>query len=100
MEQEMQRDTFTSTPRRRKRVCTSRTGRNSVMGTSNLTGNQSTLDDSAISSQQNPRVSVPVHTQHVVNTTITTTTSLFSQRNPLLGNQIRGPTTVEGLIHK
>ena len=90
MEQEMQGNTFTSTTRRRKRVHTSRIGRNSAMGTSNLTGNQTTLDDSAISSQQNHRVSVPAHTQHVVNSTTTTTRSLEA-RTPLLGNQIRGP---------
>ena len=32
MKQEMQEITFSSTPRRRKRVCTNRTGQNSVIG--------------------------------------------------------------------
>ena len=57
----------------------------------NITGNQSTLDESTISNQQNPHVTVPVHTQHVIHTTATTTTGLNSQRNPLQIGQIRGP---------
>ena len=61
------------------------------MVNSNITGNQSTLDESTMSNQQNPRVSVPVHTQHVVHTTTTTTISSSSQRNPLQIGQIRGP---------
>ena len=81
----------TSTPRRRKRVCTGRTRENSVMVSTNVTGNQSTLDESTMSNQPNLRVSVPVHTQHVVHTTVTTTTSSNSQRNPLQIGQIRGP---------
>ena len=90
VEQEVKGDTFTSTPRRRKKARTGRARENSVMVNSNITGNQSTLDESTMSNQQNHNTSVPVHTKQVVHTTVTTTTSLFSQRNLLQIGQTRG----------
>ena len=61
------------------------------MVNSNITGNHSTLDESTMSNQPNLHVAVPVHTQHVVHTTATTTITSNSQRNPMQIGQIRGP---------
>ena len=90
VEQDLQTDTFTSTPRRRKKARTrGKRGGNSTMGgTNNVTENHTTLEESIISSQHD-RVVVPVHTQHITKTTSVSTTSLFSQRNPLLSQQTR-----------
>ena len=84
----MQGDTFTSTPRRRKKANTNRLrggggGGGSIAGASNVTGNLTILDESAISNQQNSHVVVPVQTQHVASTTTTTMTSLIRAEVPL-----------------
>ena len=87
----MKGDTFTSTPRRRKKARVNRTREESTAGANNVTSNQTTLDESGISNQQNSRV-IPVHTQHAASTTMTSTTSLFSQRTTLGGNNSRSST--------
>ena len=95
VEQELQTDTFTSTPRKRKKARTrGRRGENSTMGGArNVTENQTTFEESITLLHHNSRVVVPVHTQHTTRTTSVTTTSLFSQRNPLPPQQIRGTGT-------
>ena len=96
VEQELQTDTFTSTPRKRKKPRTraKKRGGDSIMGgAANITDNQTTFEESVTSLHHNSRVVVPVHTQHTTRTTLVTTTSLFSQRNPLLPQQIRGTGT-------
>ena len=84
VEQELQNDTFTSTPRKRKKPRTRGKRReNSMMGgAGNITDNQTTFEESATSLHHNSRVVIPVHTQHTTRTTSVTTTSLFSQKNP------------------
>ena len=62
-------------------------------GAGNITDNQTTFEESATSLYHNSRVVIPVHTQHTTRTTSVTTTSLFSQRNSLLPQQIRGTGT-------
>ena len=95
VEQELQADTFTSTPRRRKKAKTGgrRGEEGNTGGPVNITDNHSTLDESIASFVHTSRVSIPVHTQHLTRTTSVTTTSLFSQRNPSLLQQGRPPTT-------
>ena len=92
MEQEMQSDTFTSTPRRRKKPRANRTREELTAGANNMTINQTMLDESAISNQQNSRIVIPIHTQLAASTTTTSTTSLFSQRTTLGGTGSRSPT--------
>ena len=95
VEQDLQTDTFTSTPRKRKKAKTrGRRGENSMIGgPGNVTDNQTTFEESAASLHHNSRVVIPVHTQHTTRTTSVTTTSLFSQNNPLVPQQIRGTGT-------
>ena len=95
VEQELQTDTFTSTPRKRKKARTGgRRADNSTMGgAGNMTENQTTFEESIASLQHNSRIVVPVHTQHTTRTTSVTTTSLFSQRNPVPSQQVRGTST-------
>ena len=95
MEQELHADTVTSTPRkRRKSKARNRRGENSVVRTTmNLTDTQTTFNDTATSALHHSRVSIPVHTQHSTSTTSVTTTSLFSQRNPIAIQQSRVPLT-------
>ena len=95
VEHELQADTFTSTPRKRKKQRTgAQKGENSVMGRSvNVTGNNSTIDESVILHRQASRVVIPVHTQQTTCTTATATSSLFTSRNPIVSQQVRIPTT-------
>ena len=93
VEQELQTDTFTSTPRKRKKPKTrGKRGENSMIR-GDITDNQTTFEESVASLHHNSRVAIPVHTQHTTRTTSVTTTSLFSQRNPLVPQQIRGTGT-------
>ena len=95
VEQELQTDTFTSTPRKRKKPKTrGKRGENSkIGGAGNITDNQTTFEESVASLHHNSRVVIPVHTQHTTRTTSVTTTSLFLQKNPLVPQQIRGTGT-------
>ena len=95
MEQELQADTVTSTPRKkRKSKARNRKGEESVVrATINLTDTQTTFNDTATSALHHSHVSIPVHTQHSTSTTAVTTTSLFSQRNPIAIQQGRVPLT-------
>ena len=95
VDQEFQTDTFTSTPRKRKKPRTGgKKGENPTMGgAGNMTDNQTTFEESVITLHHTSRVVVPVHTQYSTRITSVTTTSLFSQRNPLLPQQIRGSCT-------
>ena len=95
MEQEVHTDTVTSTPRKRKKSKgRSRKGENSVIrGNIDLTDTQTTFDDSVVHTSHHSRLAIPVHTQHSTSTTSVTTTSLFSQRNPIAVQQNRVPFT-------
>ena len=64
-----------------------------IGGAGNITDTQTTFEESATSLHHNSRVVIPVHTQHTTRTTSVTTTSLFSQKNPLLPQQVRGTAT-------
>ena len=73
-------DTFTSTPRKRKRVATNRQASDSsLFGITNRTEANTSLDKSMVQSRVPEGVRIPVHTHPTTNTTSTTTASLFAQ---------------------
>ena len=81
VEQELQADTFTSTPRKRRRAKQGRQATdNSLFGTSNRSAGIS-LEESTDHLRGSESTRVPVHTQSVASTTTTTISSLFAQAN-------------------
>ena len=89
VEHELQAETFTSTPRKRKRVRAGGQADDSSLAiTGNRTDVHTSLNESASVSRR-PGVRIPVHTQSNINTTTTTVSSLFAQG----GQRSSQPTT-------
>ena len=79
VEQELQADTFTSTPRRRKRVRAAGQGEDSsLVATGNRTDIHNTLEESTSVPRRTGGVRIPVHTHSNTSTTTTTVSSLFA----------------------
>ena len=79
VEQELHTDTFTSTPRKRKKTTRNRQANDtSLFGTVNRTEAYTSLEESMALPRASEGVRIPVHT-HSNSTTSTTTASLFSQ---------------------
>ena len=80
VEKELQGETFTSTPRKRKRARAGGHGEdNSLFATGNRTDIQASLLESVTVSRCSGGVQIPVHTHS--NTTTTTVSSLFAQNS-------------------
>ena len=79
VEQELHTDTFTSTPRKRKKTTRSRqVNDTSLFGTVNRTETYTSLEESMAIPRTSESVRIPVHA-HSNSTTGTTTSSLFTQ---------------------
>ena len=79
VEQELQTETFTSTPRKRRRGRAGQGEDSSLIVTGNRTDIQNTLDESTSIPRRTGGVRIPVHTHSITNTTTTTVSSLFTQ---------------------
>ena len=79
VEQELHTDTFTSTPRKRKKTTRSRqVNDTSLFGTVNRTEGYTSIEESMAIPRTSESVRIPVHA-HSNSTTSTTTSSLFTQ---------------------
>ena len=98
VEQELHDDTFTSTPRKWKRVLPNRQASDSsLFGTVNRTEAYTSLEESMVQYRGPEGVRIPVHTHSITNTTSTTTFSLFSQASQVHIQQGIGINTLNTL---